>query len=49
MDGEYGVCVNCVSDGHSCLGTEYCEGCESSLCQACWDEHNEDAACHVAS
>ncbi len=37
-------CPNC-DDG--CLKEKYCEGCDDVLCIGCWEEHNENASCHV--
>jgi len=37
-------CPNC-EDG--CKATKYCEGCGQTICVDCWEEHNEDAPCHV--
>lgn len=38
------VCPNCT-DG--CRAEYYCDGCDETLCLACYQEHNEDTPCHV--
>ena len=40
------LCPNC-DDG--CLAELECAGCGQVLCYACWDEHNNNAPCHVAN
>jgi len=36
-------CRNC-DDG--CTAVRFCDGCDETLCEGCWAEHNEDAPCH---
>ena len=36
-------CPNCA-DG--CTATRYCDGCDMTICEGCYAEHNEDAPDH---
>ena len=37
-------CPNCYGDGHT--SERYYEGCDETLCTACYAEHNDEAPCH---
>lgn len=39
------LCGNC---GDGCRVTQWCEGCDETICDHCWREHNKDAADHCA-
>ncbi len=38
-------CPNCTCSGH--MAEVYCDGCEETICQACYAEHNADAPDHT--
>lgn len=38
------LCSNC-DDG--CFVAAYCDGCGFLVCGDCYEEHNNDAPCHV--
>ena len=40
------ICPNC--DCGDCEATNYCDGCESTICIQCYNEHNNDAIDHTA-
>ena len=37
-------CPNC-DDG--CIAAKDCLGCDHLVCDGCWEEHNNDAPCHI--
>jgi hypothetical protein len=36
-------CPNCPCH----QAAKVCDGCQETLCEPCWKEHNENALCHV--
>lgn len=46
-DGHTHIVENCPNCDDGCKATRLCDGCDETICDACWRERNKSAPCHT--